>query len=83
MTTRTKPNTVPLFAQYSLEELASRTGYSEMTLVNMKSQPAKITPRFRDVVSRILGRSEAELFDGVNEAGDSDYTAPANVETVR
>lgn len=70
--------TAPLFEEFSLDELTRRTGYSEVYLVALKAQPGRITPRFRDVVSRILGRSEAELFGGVTEAGDSDLSTNAS-----
>jgi len=75
MLTRDRQPAAPLFDLYGLDELARLTGYSEVYLIALKQQPERIRPRFRLTVSRILGRSEAELFDGVMGAGPPEYTA--------
>jgi hypothetical protein len=54
---------VPLFEQYSIEDLARLAGYSEVYLVALKNQPERIRPRFRKTIAAILGRTEAELFE--------------------
>lgn len=57
-----KTYTIPLFNMYSLEELVEKTPYSYRYLRDMRSYPDKITPFFRDNISKILQRSQAELF---------------------
>lgn len=62
MTAKTRLAPAPLFDQYSVEQLADLTPYSESYLMALKHQPERITPRFRAFVSRILGKPEQALF---------------------
>lgn len=54
--------TVPLFQLFSIEQLTQLTPYSESYLDALLDSRQPIRPRFRRVVSRILGRPESELF---------------------
>jgi hypothetical protein len=58
----TKPR-APLFDLFTVEQLASLTPYSAAYLRDLEGRPERIRPRFRQVVSRLLGKSEDELFE--------------------
>ena len=55
---------LPLFQEYSLDELHKRLGYSEWYLVDLKSGHRPPTRRFKLTASGILNRTIEELFGG-------------------
>ena len=55
---------LPLFRDYTLDELHKRLGYSELYLVDMKIGHRPPSNRFKFVASGILNRSTEELFGG-------------------
>ena len=62
---------VPLFEQFTLEQLTILTPYSEAYLDDLARGNHPIRPRFRRVVTRLLGKPEDELFG-------SDVPTPTN-----
>ena len=52
----------PIFKQFDISELARRTGYAEMYLVNVKQGKDSPNRRFKINCCLALGKSEAELF---------------------
>ena len=58
---------LPIFDLFDLTELARRTGYSELTLVRIKTGVIAANKRFRRVCATTLGKSAEELFG--DEAG--------------
>ncbi len=56
------PARPPLFSLYEIGDLAQRTGYSEVYLVDLKVHPWRIGARFKRVVCAVLQRPEADLF---------------------
>lgn len=65
--------TVPLFQLFTIEQLTRLTPYSVSYLDALLDSRQPIRPRFKRVVSRILGRPESELFDC-----QDDHATPAN-----
>jgi hypothetical protein len=63
--TEFKRNDLPLFEEFSIEELDRRTGYSESHLLSIKHGWREANNLFRRKMSTILGRSEDELFGEV------------------
>ena len=53
---------LPLFQNYTIDELHSRTGYSKAYLVDIEAHPKKANPQFRRMVARILNQPESDLF---------------------
>lgn len=67
---RTRPK-IPLFEQFSLEQVSDLTGYSIPYLEDLRNGSQQLRPRFRKVVARMLGKPEQELFSehGANANG--------------
>ena len=59
---------LPLFQEYSLDELHKRLGYSEWYLVDLKSGHRPPTRRFKLTASGILNRPVEDLFGGGEDA---------------
>ena len=59
--------TLPIFKLYTIEQLNSLTGYSEVYLLDIKRGRHQANARFRLVCTRILQRPEAVLFGDSNE----------------
>lgn len=57
-----KTEMLPLFKDYTIDDLHERTGYSEAYLVDIKQHPEKARPQFRRMVTKLLNRPLAELF---------------------
>ena len=55
---------LPLFRDYTLDELHKRLGYSELYLADMKIGHRPPPPRFQFVAAGILNRTIEELFGG-------------------
>ena len=55
---------LPIFDLYSVSELArrSRGQYKEMSILRMKLGHDPVSERFRAYMSKVLRKSEAELF---------------------
>lgn len=53
---------IPLFQKYTLDELERRTPYSAIYLLNIRDGRKRLTPRFREVMTLVLGESDATLF---------------------
>ena len=53
---------LPLFKNYTIDQLHERTVYSEAYLVDIKAHSNKANAQFRRIVARILNQSEHELF---------------------
>ena len=53
---------LPLFKDYTIDDLHKRTGYSEAYLVDIKQNPKRANPQFRRMVARILNQPESDLF---------------------
>lgn len=69
----------PIFRIYTISELHQLTGYSEVYLLDIRDGRQEARPMFRRVCSRILRKSEDELFsntegpsDEGNSGGDDD-----------
>ena len=56
------PSDLALFQRFTISELAERTGYSEVYLLNLRSGNKPISARFQRWMSRALGEPEAVLF---------------------
>ena len=54
--------TAPLFEEYSLQELSSKTGMNLRYLAGIAEGGTPLTPRFRKTICAVLQRPEAELF---------------------
>jgi hypothetical protein len=54
---------IPLFERFTVEQLTELIPYSERYLRDLRDGDQPIRPRFRRIASRILGQSEADLFD--------------------
>lgn len=63
-----RPN-FPLFREYGITELAEKSPYAESYLVRIKEGNTPAGDRFRRVMAKILGRSEAELFGELAATG--------------
>ena len=55
---------LPIFSDYTIDELHKRLYYSEIYLLEMKSGKKRASERFRNTACGILNRSEADLFGG-------------------
>ena len=53
---------LPLFREYTIDELSKRLKYSEAYLVEIKLGHQAATPRFKHNACGILNRSHEELF---------------------
>ena len=53
---------LPLFKNYTIDQIHDLTGYSEAYLVDIKAHPSKANAQFRRMVARILNQSEQSLF---------------------
>ena len=53
---------LPIFRDYSLEELHAATGYVRTYLVDVLEGTAALTDRFKRIACKDLGKTEAELF---------------------
>lgn len=70
MSVREVPN-IPLFDTHSISWIAERTPYTEGYLLRVKEGRTKLTPRFKDTITMILRRPEAELFGQPEEGSDA------------
>ena len=63
----TKEPTVnhPIFGLYDVGAIATATGYTEWTLLDIRDRGRKATRKFRLACIHAFGRSEAELFGPV------------------
>ena len=54
---------VPLFREYTIEQLTQLTPYSAAYLEDLRRKPDRMGRMFKKHVAKWLGRTEAELFD--------------------
>lgn len=76
---RERPN-APLFREFTIPQLCGLIPYSESYLEELASGRQPIRPRFRRTVSRLLGKSESELFgpDDGHVSGVGNQPEPTN-----
>ena len=61
----------PIFAEYGLDALHRKLGYSYATLENMTKGVDPISRPFRRLACAVLARTEEELFGPVKEGGET------------
>ena len=69
---------LPLFRDYTLDELHKRLGYSELYLADMKIGHRPPPARFQFVAAGILNRTIEDLFGGRDEPIVQELPPPAD-----